>query len=228
MPISTPSACAACSCARAGRSGDGSATVALDPTTADFAGINAAIAGQDFLDALELVHANKSWHLDVSPENIMVTYAGMTKLVDFGVAKTAASMSKTRAGVLKGKVAYMAPEQLRSPTVVDRRTDVFALGVVLYELTTGKRPFDAESELENLLRAFELDPSSALAAASGGAPRRLSNGRVPAGASLAPETITGGDARSFIAARSVGHSGAETRTAPAAMAARSSPRRSTS
>lgn len=97
-------------------------------------------------------------HRDVSPENIMVTYAGMTKLVDFGVAKTAASMSKTRAGVLKGKVAYMAPEQARSDENIDERVDVFAVGLILWELLTGKRMWEGMSEAKVFERLLDKDP----------------------------------------------------------------------
>lgn len=97
-------------------------------------------------------------HRDVSPENIMVTYAGMTKLVDFGVAKTAASMSKTRAGVLKGKVAYMAPEQARSDENIDERVDVFAVGLILWELLTAKRMWEGMSEAKVFERLLDKDP----------------------------------------------------------------------
>ncbi|HEY0464849.1 MAG TPA: serine/threonine-protein kinase, partial [Polyangiaceae bacterium] len=85
-------------------------------------------------------------HRDVSPQNILVTYDGVSKVVDFGVAKaTAMGGSATVAGQLKGKVSYMAPEQVRGEPI-DRRVDVFALGIVLYSLTTGKHPFRRESE----------------------------------------------------------------------------------
>ncbi len=85
-------------------------------------------------------------HRDVSPQNILVTYDGVTKVVDFGVAKaTAAGDGATQAGQIKGKVGYMAPEQVRGESI-DRRVDVFALGIVLYALTTGKHPFRRESE----------------------------------------------------------------------------------
>jgi serine/threonine-protein kinase len=85
-------------------------------------------------------------HRDVSPQNILVTYDGVSKVVDFGVAKaTALGGSATVAGQLKGKVSYMAPEQVRGEPI-DRRIDVFALGIVLYALTTGKHPFRRESE----------------------------------------------------------------------------------
>src|SRR5438552_5671450 len=81
-------------------------------------------------------------HRDISPDNLLVHRNGSAKVVDFGIAKAANSSSQTRTGTLKGKVAYMPPEQLRGEQL-DRRTDVFALGVVLYELLTGKRPWDA-------------------------------------------------------------------------------------
>jgi tRNA A-37 threonylcarbamoyl transferase component Bud32 len=85
-------------------------------------------------------------HRDISPDNILVHRNGAAKVVDFGIAKAANSSGATRTGTLKGKVAYMPPEQLRG-SPLDRRTDVFALGVVLYEMLAGKRPWDANSEV---------------------------------------------------------------------------------
>ena len=85
-------------------------------------------------------------HRDVSPQNILVTYDGVSKVVDFGVAKaTAMGGGATVAGQLKGKVSYMAPEQVRGEAI-DRRVDIFAMGIVLYALTSGKHPFRRESE----------------------------------------------------------------------------------
>ncbi len=89
-------------------------------------------------------------HRDISPQNILVTYDGMVKLVDFGVAKAAGrTSSETTAGQIKGKAPYMAPEQALG-RAVDRRTDVFAMGIVLYQVTTGKHPFRGENDLATL------------------------------------------------------------------------------
>jgi eukaryotic-like serine/threonine-protein kinase len=86
-------------------------------------------------------------HRDVSPQNILCTYDGIVKLVDFGVAKaTGRAGGETSAGQLKGKVPYMSPEQARGGNV-DRRTDIFAMGIVLYKLTTGLHPFLGENDL---------------------------------------------------------------------------------
>jgi len=95
-------------------------------------------------------------HRDVSPENIMITYDGQTKLVDFGVAKTA--ISETRAGVLKGKVLYMAPEQARTVRDLDLRTDIFAVGVVLWEFLSGKRFWHDMSDVDVFTRLLDDDP----------------------------------------------------------------------
>jgi serine/threonine protein kinase len=95
-------------------------------------------------------------HRDVSPQNILVTYDGRVKIVDFGIAKAADQANRTQAGVLKGKYAYMSPEQVLGGEI-DRRADVFALGVLLYELTTGKRLFKAATELETMRRITKGD-----------------------------------------------------------------------
>ncbi len=84
-------------------------------------------------------------HRDVSPQNILISYQGEVKLVDFGIAKALSSSTTTRPGTLKGKFSYMAPEQAKGEAV-DRRTDVYALGIVMWEALTGKRLFAGESE----------------------------------------------------------------------------------
>ncbi len=88
-------------------------------------------------------------HRDVSPQNILVTFDGGVKVVDFGIAKAANKANKTRSGVLKGKYAYMSPEQA-SGKEIDSRTDVFALGIMLHELLTGQRLFKRKSEILTL------------------------------------------------------------------------------
>ncbi|HEY4219847.1 MAG TPA: protein kinase, partial [Myxococcota bacterium] len=85
-------------------------------------------------------------HRDISPQNVLVSRQGDVKVTDFGVAKASTQQTKTRTGIIKGKVAYMSPEQCLGE-VVDRRTDVFALGIVLYELLTRRRLFRDKSDL---------------------------------------------------------------------------------
>ena len=88
-------------------------------------------------------------HRDVSPSNVLVSYDGVVKLVDFGVAKAATRTVKTRTGTLKGKIAYMSPEQAKG-AAVDRRSDVFSLGIVLWEMVTTSRLFRGENDLATL------------------------------------------------------------------------------
>src|SRR5437588_327572 len=96
-------------------------------------------------------------HRDISPDNVLVHKNGSVKVVDFGIAKAAGSSGATRTGTLKGKVAYMPPEQLRGEPL-DRRADVFALGVVLYELLAGKRPWEGDSEVALIGRIMTQEP----------------------------------------------------------------------
>ena len=97
-------------------------------------------------------------HRDVSPQNILVGEDGIARVTDFGVAKfSRKNMASTSAGSLKGKLAYMAPEYLRSEPI-DRRFDVFALGIVLWESLTGQRCFRGENEPETFRRVLEVTP----------------------------------------------------------------------
>jgi len=99
---------------------------------------------------LELVHR------DISLDNILVSREGTVKVVDFGIAKAVGQVHWTKTGVVKGKLSYMAPEQLRG-LALDRRVDVYALGIVLYELLTGRKPFDATQEA-SIARAILFEP----------------------------------------------------------------------
>ena len=85
-------------------------------------------------------------HRDINPQNIFVTYDGIVKVVDFGVAKARSSVVQTRFGIVKGKISYMAPEQARSE-LVDRRADIFAVGVMLWEAVTHTRPWKGVTEM---------------------------------------------------------------------------------
>ena len=93
-------------------------------------------------------------HRDVTPANILIGIDGLARITDFGVAKSAARMNTTREGVIKGKLAYLAPEQLEGGAV-DQRLDVFAMGIVLWETLTGLRLFQGDSESETLARVRE-------------------------------------------------------------------------
>ncbi len=109
-------------------------------------------------------------HRDVSPQNILISYEGEVKIIDFGIAKAANRSQKTQAGILKGKFGYMSPEQVRG-LPIDRRSDVFAVGVILYEMLTGERLFVGESDFSTLEKVRNADVPT---------PRQF-NPNVPAG-----------------------------------------------
>ncbi len=101
-------------------------------------------------------------HRDVSPHNIFVTYDGIVKVVDFGIAKAALSSAQTEVGVLKGKVAYMSPEQAGGSRI-DARADIFAMGIVLWELLTKQRLMQGDSAAATLHRLM-MEPITPIAA----------------------------------------------------------------
>ena len=96
-------------------------------------------------------------HRDVSPQNVLVGSDGVVRLVDFGIAKAAGRLQTTREGQLKGKLAYMAPEQIRSGAV-DRRTDLFAVSVLLWEMLAGERLYAGEDDAATLERRAAVPP----------------------------------------------------------------------
>jgi serine/threonine-protein kinase len=96
------------------------------------------------LAALSYAHQNGVIHRDIKPSNIMVTPHGVVKLMDFGIAKSTFEPLLTRPGTTMGSMLYMSPEQVRG-TTVDARSDIYSVGVLLYELTAGRRPFEAEN-----------------------------------------------------------------------------------
>ena len=101
-------------------------------------------------------------HRDVSPQNLLLTFSGEVKLTDFGIAKAAARTTATRAGTIKGKCAYMSPEQARGKNL-DHRSDQFALGVILWEALAYRRLFAGETDFETLSNVLKCDvapPSS--------------------------------------------------------------------
>ncbi|ACL04394.1 serine/threonine protein kinase with FHA domain [Desulfatibacillum aliphaticivorans] len=107
-------------------------------------------------------------HRDISPPNIFITYDGHVKVVDFGVAKAASKNSTTQHGVIKGKVAYMSPEQALGQEI-DHRSDIFAVGSILYEMVTGKMMYEGET-MQVLAKAqkAEFEPAENLANISKG------------------------------------------------------------
>ncbi|MFO1518572.1 MAG: serine/threonine-protein kinase [bacterium] len=117
----------------------------------------AVYAISEVCKGLDYAHAKKDMdgnplnivHRDISPQNILLSFEGEVKIVDFGIAKAAMNISHTMAGVLKGKITYMSPEQaLGKP--VDYKTDLFSTGLMLYELLTGQRFFSGETQFEVL------------------------------------------------------------------------------
>ncbi|HSZ80693.1 MAG TPA: serine/threonine-protein kinase, partial [Polyangia bacterium] len=95
-------------------------------------------------------------HRDISPNNVLISEQGEIKLADFGIAKAQRKREQTAAGVIKGKVAYMSPEQATG-TAIDKRSDIFSVGSLLYRMMTNALPFEAPTDLEQLLRVQKAD-----------------------------------------------------------------------
>lgn len=97
-------------------------------------------------------------HRDINPQNIFLTYEGQVKIIDFGIAKAASHNSTTHEGLIKGKLAYMSPEQATGKTI-DHRSDIFSTGIILYELLAGRQMFEGETmEVYSLVREARYEP----------------------------------------------------------------------
>ena len=129
----------------------------------------AAFLASKMCEGLDYAHRKKDAtgkplniiHRDVSPQNVIVSYEGEVKVIDFGIAKAASRSAKTQAGVLKGKFGYMSPEQVAGKNL-DQRADIFAIGTILYELLTNERLFLGESDFATLekVRNVAVPPPS--------------------------------------------------------------------
>ncbi|MBX3274940.1 MAG: protein kinase, partial [Sandaracinaceae bacterium] len=135
--------------------------------------VMAAWIASKMLEGLDYAHRKRDRHgrpmgiihRDVSPQNILVSYEGQVKLIDFGIAKAASRNTKTQAGVLKGKFGYMSPEQVRG-LPIDHRSDIFGASTCLHEMLTGERLFVGESDFSTLekVRNADVAPPSQLVA----------------------------------------------------------------
>ncbi len=136
--------------------------------SSDISVFEAVKIAEQVADALAAAHEKSIIHRDIKPENIMVRKDGYTKILDFGLAKpifhngsgtedATIQMVKTQPGMVMGSVRYMSPEQARGKET-DGRTDVWSLGVVLYEMLTGENPFDGETVSDSLAAVIHQDP----------------------------------------------------------------------
>jgi serine/threonine protein kinase len=110
-------------------------------------------------------------HRDISPANVLISYDGVAKISDFGIAKSVINTMKTQTGIAMGKPGYMSPEQYRGEAL-DRRSDIFALGILIYEISTGTRLFTAAHEFDTMKRTLE-DPIPRPSSRVRGYPRDL-------------------------------------------------------
>jgi serine/threonine-protein kinase len=110
------------------------------------------------LSALDYAHARGVIHRDIKPANMILTPGGVLKLMDFGIAKGAADHKLTQTGTTLGSLYYMSPEQIQGAAGVDGRSDLYSVGVTLYEMVTGRRPFDGDSQFAIMAAHMEKTP----------------------------------------------------------------------
>lgn len=110
------------------------------------------------LFALGYAHAHGVVHRDIAPSNMLITPEGTVKLTDFGLAKTTTDIRLTQSGTPVGSPWYMSPEQVRGDAALDARSDIYSLGAILYEITTGSKPFDLASTFDVMRAHVELPP----------------------------------------------------------------------
>ena len=110
------------------------------------------------LNALEYAHARGVIHRDIKPANMMLTPNSVVKLMDFGIAKANSDQKLTMTGTTMGSLYYMSPEQIKGAATLDARADLYSVGVSLYEMVTGKRPFDGDSQFAIMSAHLEKTP----------------------------------------------------------------------
>ena len=108
--------------------------------------------------ALEHAHNAGVIHRDLKPANLLLTGDGTLKLSDFGIARDTQQTALTQAGKTVGTMAYMAPEQITGKSPISRRTDLYALGCVIFQMLTGRTPFESETQPELLFKHIEEEP----------------------------------------------------------------------